>query len=152
MILMKAADEAGECLVRASELSRLSICVFAGHHGTCPFKFDLHIQYAFRYTMSLILLECLATNFVAWISRQVHRGAKRRGGCISPHLANGMRIIRPRSRTAQKAISTFSRFLRGEPASHRTFSQSSRTRLCALSVAGGPQCITFRGGTASLPD
>jgi hypothetical protein len=89
MILMKAADEAGECLVRASELSRLSICVFAGHHGTCPFKCDLHIQYAFRYTMSLLLLECLATNFVAWISRQVHRGAKRRGGCISPHLANG---------------------------------------------------------------
>jgi hypothetical protein len=106
MILMKAADEAGEYLVRASELSRLSICVFAGHRGTCPFKCDLHIQLVFRYTMYLILLECLATNFVAWISRQVHRGANRRGGCISQHLADGMRIIRPRSRTAYKAIST----------------------------------------------
>ena len=106
MILMKAADEAGECLVRASELSRLSICVFAGHRGTCLFKCDLHIHLAFRYTMYLILLECLATNFDAWISRQVHRGANRRGGCFSQHLADGMRIIRPRSRTAQKAIST----------------------------------------------
>ena len=76
MILMKAADEAGECLVRVSELSRLSICVFPGHHGTCPFKCDLHIQYAFRYNMSLILLECLATNFVAWISKRVNLGCE----------------------------------------------------------------------------
>jgi hypothetical protein len=93
MILMKAAGEAGECLVRASELSRLSICVFAGHHRTCPLKCDLHIQHAFRYTMSLILLECLATNFVAWISGELTRVAKRRGGCVSPRLAAGTRII-----------------------------------------------------------
>jgi hypothetical protein len=32
------------------------VCVFAGHHGTWPFKRDLHIQYAFRYTMSFILV------------------------------------------------------------------------------------------------
>lgn len=42
----------------------------------CPFKCDLHIRYAFRYTMSLLLLECIATSFVAWISKQVHRGCE----------------------------------------------------------------------------
>jgi hypothetical protein len=71
---MKAADEARECLVRAFELSRLSIS--AGHHGTRPFKYDLHMQYDFRYTMSLILLERLTTNFVAWISRQSSPGCE----------------------------------------------------------------------------
>jgi hypothetical protein len=63
MILMKAAGDAGERFVRASELSRLP--VFVGQHCIFPFKYDLHIQYAFKYNMSLILLGCLATNFVA---------------------------------------------------------------------------------------
>jgi hypothetical protein len=71
---------------------------------------------------------------------------------VSPHLANEMRIIRPRSRTTQKAIAASHDFLRAWPAPRRTFSRSSWTRLCASSVAGGPQCVTFRGGTASLPD
>src|SRR5260370_41150773 len=74
MILMKCAAEAGEFLVRSSELRYLPVSVFAGHHGTCPFKCDLHIQYVFRYTMSLIVLECLATNFVAWMSMRVNLG------------------------------------------------------------------------------
>jgi hypothetical protein len=90
---MKTADEAGECLILASELSCLSVCVFAGHHGTCPFKCDLHIQYAFRYTMSLILLEWLATNFVAQFPGELTWVAKSRGGCVSPRLADGTRII-----------------------------------------------------------
>jgi hypothetical protein len=59
----------------ASELSRLPVCVFAGHHGTCPFKCDLHIQYAFRYTLSLILLRWLSENDCV-ISRRVSLGCE----------------------------------------------------------------------------
>jgi hypothetical protein len=56
MILMKAADEASECLVRAFELSRLSICVFAGHHGTCPFKmrFAHTIRFQIHYVFNIV--------------------------------------------------------------------------------------------------
>jgi hypothetical protein len=49
MILMKAADDPGECFVRASELTCLHVCVFAGHHCTFPFKVWFQIHYVLYY-------------------------------------------------------------------------------------------------------
>jgi hypothetical protein len=43
--------------------------------------------------MSFILLEWLATNFVAQFPGELTWVAKRRGGFVSPRLADGTRII-----------------------------------------------------------
>lgn len=80
MILMKTAGEAGARSVRMSELRCIPVCVFADHHGTIPFQCDLHIHYAFRYTLSLRLLEWPATNLGCGFPGEFTWVAHRRGG------------------------------------------------------------------------
>jgi hypothetical protein len=90
LIFLTASGYKGARFHRILRVRRhLSVCVFPDHDGSLPFEYNVNIQYAFQYKLSLVLFRVLRRESFRGFPGEFTWVANWRGGRVSPRLAKG---------------------------------------------------------------